>query len=467
VTSMRMDYTALLPEVVLLAAAVITLLAGSYLPRHRQILTRWFTLGALLTSAGTALIPVGRPATDIFSGTYAIDTNTTVIRLLLPLATAVVILIGQNEFIGTRRESETYALLLLATLGTVVVAGTTDLLVLMSGYLLTSIPLYAMIGLSRTAQAAEATLKTYLMGALFGVLLLAGITILTALGTTSSYTGLTRGLEHAPPAAAATGFVAVIVGLLFKAGGLPGHFWVPDAAESSGPAIAAFLTTIPKLGALVALARLVAVAPTSIDLPLLVAVLAALSMTVGNLAALAQKNVRRLLGWSTVSQVGYLLMPVAVITLTPKASGALLTYLVLYALTNLTVFAVIACFPRRENLSDWAGVAKSRPWLTGALIVGSLSLLGTPPTAVFVGKLAVFTATWNGGIAWLVVIAAVNTVVSLVYYLRLLVSPFSSGLLERQEDADEPQRRDPPFLPIALGIAILVAGPLFLAAGLI
>lgn len=196
------------------------------------------------------------------------------------------------------------------------------------------------------------------------------------------------------------------------------------------------------------------------------AILAALSMTVGNLAALAQKNVRRLLGWSTVSQVGYLLMPVAVITLTPKAPGALLSYLVLYALTNLTVFAVIAWLPRRENLFDWAGVAKSRPWLTGALIVGSLSLLGTPPTAVFVGKLAVFTATWNGGIAWLVVIAAVNTVVSLVYYLRLLVSPFSSGLLERQEDADEPQRRDPPFLPIALGIAILVAGPLFLAAGL-
>lgn len=464
---MRMDYTALLPEVVLLAAAVITLLAGSYLPRHRQTLTRWFTLGALLTSSATAFIPVGRPATEIFTDTYAIDTPTTVIRLLVPVATAVVILIGRNEFIGTRRESETYALLLLATLGTVVVAGTTDLLVLMSGYLLASIPLYALIGLSRTARAAEATLKTYLMGALFGVLLLAGITLLTALGTSSSYAGLTLGLEHAPPAAVAAGFVAVIVGLLFKAGGVPGHFWVPDAAESSGPAIAAFLTTIPKLGALVALARLVTVAPTSIDLPLLMAVLAALSMTVGNFAALAQKNVRRLLGWSTVSQVGYLLMPVAVITLTPKAPGALLSYLVLYALTNLTVFAVIACLPRRENLSDWAGMAKSHPWLTGALIVGSLSLLGTPPTAVFVGKLAVFTATWNGGIAWLVVIAAVNTVVSLVYYLRLLVSPFSSGLLERQEDADEPQRRDRPFLPIALGIAILVAGPLFLAAGLI
>ncbi len=255
--------------------------------------------------------------------------------------------------------------------------------------------------------------------------------------------------------------------MLFKAGGVPGHFWVPDAAESSGPAIAAFLTTIPKLGALVALARLVAVAPTSIDLPLLMAVLAALSMTVGNFAALAQKNIRRLLGWSTVSQVGYLLMPVAVITLTPKASAALLAYLVLYALTNLTVFAVIACFPRRENLSDWAGVAKSHPWLTGALTVGSLSLLGTPPTAVFAGKLAVFTATWNGGMAWLVVIAAANTLVSLVYYLRLLVSPFASVTTIETSSPPGASHEASAFVPVVLGVAVVAAGPVILGLGLL
>ncbi|RFA15558.1 NADH-quinone oxidoreductase subunit N [Subtercola boreus] len=464
---MRMDYTALLPEVVLLAAAVITLLAGSYLPRRRQILTRWFTLGALLTSASAALIPLGQPATEIFTRTYAIDTPTTVIRLLVPLSTAVVILIGRSEFSGTPRESETYALLLLATLGTVVVAGTTDLLVLMAGYLLASIPLYALIGLSRTARAAEATLKTYLMGALFGVLLLAGITLLTALGSSSSYPDLTRGLEHAPPAAIAAGFVAVIIGLLFKAGGVPGHFWIPDAAESSSPAIAAFLTTIPKLGALIALARLVPVAPSSIDLPLLIAVLAALSMTVGNLAALAQTNIRRLLGWSTVSQVGYLLMPVAVITTTPTASGALLTYLVLYALTNLTVFGTVACLPRRKNLTDWAGVARSHPWLTGTLIVGSLSLLGTPPTAVFAGKLLVFTATWSGGLAWLVIIAAANTVLSLVYYLRLLISPFQTPATIPDTPAAAQTPKSPSVMPVILGIAVIVAGPIALGIGLL
>ncbi len=423
-TVTNMNYTALLPEVVILAASVITLLAGSYLPRNRQILTRWFSLGALIVSAGTALIVLGQPSTEIFSGTYAIDAPTTVIRIIAPVSAAIVIVLGREEFVGSARESETYALLLLATLGTVVVAGATDLLVLMAGYLLASIPLYALIGLSRTARAAEATLKTYLMGALFGVLLLAGLTLLTGLSGTSSYTGMTGALAHAPAPAVAAGIVGVIIGLLFKAGGVPGHFWVPDAAQASGIGVAAFLTTVPKLGALVALARLVMIMPTTIDVPVLIAVLAALSMSVGNLAALAQNNVRRLLGWSTVSQVGYLLMPVAVISLAKGATSALLAYLVLYATTNLAVFAVVACFPGRDGLADWAGTAKTHPWLTGALIIGALSLVGTPPTAVFFGKLGVFTAAWDGGQGWLVVVAAANTVLSLVYYLRLFVSPF-------------------------------------------
>lgn len=466
-TSMNMTYASLIPEVVLFAAAVITLLAGSYLPRNRQIFTRWFALGALLVSAATALVAAFQPAIEIFTGTYAIDSATAVIRIAAPLATGVVILIGQDEFIGSARESETYALLVLATLGTVVVAGASDLLVVMGGYLLASIPLYALIGLSRTKRAAEATLKTYLLGAIFGVLLLAGITLLTSLGASSSYASLTRGLEHAPPAAVAAGFVAVIIGLLFKAGGVPGHFWIPDAAQSSGTAVAAFLTTVPKLGALVALSRLVMVAPDTVHLPLLIGVLAALSMTVGNLAALAQTNVLRLLGWSTVSQVGYLLMPVAVITLATRASAALLTYLVLYAVTNLAVFAVVACLPRRQSLADWAGVAKTHPWLTGALIVGCLSLLGTPPTAVFAGKLAVFTATWDGGMAWLVVIAAANSVLSLGYYLRFFISPFNAPAAATDGSRTSSFPRRAYVIPVVLGIATLAAGPLALGLGLL
>lgn len=466
-TATNLNYPALLPEVVLLAASVITLLAGSYLPRNRQIFTRWFSLGALIVSAGAALIVLGQPSTEIFSGTYAIDAPSTVIRIIAPVSAAIVIVLGREEFVGSARESETYALLLLATLGTVVVAGATDLLVLMAGYLLASIPLYALIGLSRNARAAEATLKTYLMGAIFGVLLLAGLTLLTGLSRTSSYTGMTGALAHAPAPVVAAGIVAVIIGMLFKAGGVPGHFWVPDAAQAAGIGVAAFLTTVPKLGALVALARLVMIMPTTIDVPVLVAILAALSMSVGNLAALAQSNVRRLLGWSTVSQVGYLLMPVAVISLAKGAPSALLAYLVLYAITNLTVFAVVACFPGRESLADWAGVAKTHPWLAGVLIIGALSLVGTPPTAVFFGKLGVFAAAWDGGQGWLVVVAAANTALSLVYYLRLFVSPFKRLRAGAPDFSGSIAPRTVRATALSLGITTLLLGLVTAGLGII
>ncbi len=457
---LNMNYLDLLPETVLLAAAVIVLLGGSFLPRNRQVITRWFSLGALVVSATASLGGLDAIPESIFSGSYALDTSTAVVRMAAPLATLVVILIGRQEFVGSVRESESYALLLLATLGTIIIGGTTDLLVLVAGFLLASIPLYALIGLSRSSPAAEATMKTYLIGALFGVLLMAGVTLLTALAGGSNYYRMAEGLGHAPAVAVAGGAVAILIGLTFKAGAVPGHFWIPDASQASGTAVAAFLTTVPKIGALVALSRLVEVMPGTVNVPLLIAILAVASMSVGNLAALAQTNVRRLLGWSTVSQVGYLLMPVAVITASNGARVALLAYIVLYALTNLAIFAVVACFPSREELDDWAGVARAHPWLTGCLVVAALSLVGTPPTAVFLGKIAVFTVTWDGGMAWLVVAAAANSVLSLFYYLRLFRPAFRTpGLSDASVDARPEAARTVKVTAVILGTSVLAAGP--------
>ncbi len=208
------------------------------------------------------------------------------------------------------------------------------------------------------------------------------------------------------------------MGLLFKAGGVPAHFWVPDATQGAAVTAAAFLTTIPKIGALVAITRLVTVLPGELRWATVLGVLAVASMTVGNLAALAQTDVRRLLGWSTVSQVGYLLAAAAVTLLSDLGQPALLFFLGAYAVSNLAAFAVAAAEPHRRSLDQWAGVATTRPGLTAALVVALLGLVGTPPTAVFVGKLTTMGATWDAGLAWLAVALAVNTVVSLFYYLR-------------------------------------------------
>ncbi|MCV2488420.1 proton-conducting transporter membrane subunit [Geodermatophilus sp. YIM 151500] len=454
-----MQLAALLPEACLVVGAVAALLAGSFLPRTRQWGARLIAVTALVASGAATLVVLGDPARTVMMSAFAVDTATNVVRLVVVAGTLLVIGLGVDELAGQQRESETYALLLLSALGASVLGGSNDLLVLAVAFLLTSIPLYALIGIRRDAGAAEAALKTYLLGALFGILLLLGLTVLYGVGGATAYAALADGLRTAPAAATAAGAVGVVAGLMFKAGGVPGHFWVPDAAQAAGTAAAGFLTTIPKVGALVAVYRLVVGLPDTVAWSLLVAVIAAVTMTLGNLAALAQRDVRRLLGWSTVSQVGYLLLPVAVAGRTDSALPSLLLYLAGYAVTNLAAFAVVAAVPERRTVDDHRGLAATSPWLAAALVVSLLSLVGTPPTAVFLGKLTVFTAAWDGGLAWLVVVAAANTVVSLFYYLRWIGPAFRAAGGAPQDG----QRR-----PYALVAAVLAAAcvlALGLAAG--
>ena len=458
---MHENYLALLPEICLLVGAVLTLLTGSFLPRQRQWVSRLVAVAALAGSGVAAALALDGAARSEMSSTFAVDTATGALRLIVVASTLLVIGLGVDELAGTRRESETYALLLLSALGTVVLGAATDLLVLTVAFLLTSIPLYGLVGMVRTPGAAEAALKTYLLGALFGITLMLGVTILFGVGGATAYDRLGPALTAAPGAAVAAGALGVLAGLLFKAGGVPGHFWVPDATQAAGTPAAAFLTTVPKIGALVGAYRLVLLLPASVDTGLLVAVLAAVTMTVGNLAAFAQSDVRRLLGWSTVSQVGYLLLPVAVAGGAAGASPSLLFYLAAYAVTNLAAFAVVAAVPHRRTVDDYGGLGRANPWLAGALLVSLLSLVGTPPTAVFVGKLTVFTAAWDGGLAWLVVVAAVNTVASLFYYLRWIAPVFRSV---GPVPAPEPARRHATVAALLAAVCVLAVG---LAAGVV
>src|SRR5262249_37222019 len=240
-----------------------------------------------------------------------------------------------------------------------------------------------------------------------------------------SYPALPAALTAGPHAVAAAGLIAVLAGLMFKTGAVPAQFWVPDVTEGTSTPVAAFVTTIPKIGALAALARLltVAIPVTVVNWPLLIAILAAATMTLGNMAAFFQTSAKRLLAYSTISQAGYLLIPVAVTPRTHLAITSLLFYLAAYAVTTLGAFAVVAEFPHAATLSDYAGLARRHPGLAAVLAVCLLGLVGTPPTAVFLGKLDVFTAAINGGYSWLAALALANTIPSLFYYLPLLTPP--------------------------------------------
>ncbi|MEO7753637.1 MAG: proton-conducting transporter membrane subunit [Terracoccus sp.] len=440
----------LLPEILLFVGGLAALMGGSFLPRTRQWVTRVVAAVALVASIVAAVVALTGPPQAAFEGTYAVDTATGVARIAASLGALLVLGLAGDELTGAVRESETYALVLFATTGTVVLAGARDLLVLAVAFLLASIPLYGLIGMVRTARGSEAAMKTYLMGALFGILLLLGVTILSGVSGSTLHTDLADRLGDAPPAAVAAGLLAVVAGLMFEAGAVPAHFWVPDAAQGAGGTVATFLTTVPKVGALIAVYRLVLVLPDTVAWPLLVGLLAVASMTLGNLAAFWQQDPRRLLGWSTVSQAGFLLVPVAVAGRSDLALPSLLLYLAGYVATNVAAFAVTTALPERRTLADYRGLSRSRPGLAAALVVALLGLVGTPPTVLFVGKLTTATAAWDGGMAWLTVAVFVNSLLSLFYYLRWVVPAFAAP-----DDEQREERRGPWSGPVAVGAAAL------------
>ncbi len=436
---MTSDAAAMAPELSLFLGGLATLVGGSFTPREQQWRIRALAGAAALACAAFALAGLAGEQRTVFEGTYAVDDVTGVARLLVAAGLLAVLALAGSEIAAHPRESELCTMLLIGGAGVLLMAGTLDLALLVVAFLLSSIPLYALVGVrvERTAvsptAAAEAALKTYLLAALFGTVLMLGVAVLYGVSGGTGYTdlhaaaaGARAGVDGVPTAAVVAGVVLVLGGLLFKAGAVPGHFWVPDASQGASATAAAYLTTVPKIGALLAVARLVETLPADGRWRLTIAVVAAVTMTLGNLAAYPQTDPRRLLGWSTVSQVGYALVPIAVLRDSDLAIPALLLYLAAYTVTNIGAFALTAALPERRTLEDWNGLVRGRPVLAVSLVVLLLGLVGTPPTGIFVGKLAAAAAAWDGSTAWLAAVLLVNTVASLFYYLRWIAPAVSS-----------------------------------------
>ena len=463
---MARDTVTLLPEAILVAGAVGCLLLGSFTPRLQQGRVRLAAALVALTAGIVSGVALLGDSTSAFSGTFVADGLTGVLRLTVCLG--LLVLLGlAREVRGHPRESEVAVLMLFGAAGVMLMGGVQDTAVLLVAFFLASIPLYGLVGLSSDARAPEAAVKTYLVGALCGIFMMLGAAVLLGLVGDTAYASLARlaDTERAPAAAAVGGVALLLTGLLFKAGAVPAHLWVPDATQGSWVTTAAFLTTLPKLGAIAAVARLVMALPDQHRWPLLVAVIAAATMMVGNLAALGQSDVRRLLAWSTVSQAGYLLAAAAAVRSPALGEGlgvaTVTVFLAAYAVTNLGAFAVVAALPRLRDVDDWRGAARAHPLLVAALVVSLLGLVGTPPTAIFVAKLAVLSTTWGAGLQWLAVLVAANTVLSLAYYLRWV----GACLRSRDDDGGMPGRL-PVETRLAAGCAAaavllgVAAGPL-------
>lgn len=445
------------PELVLLGGAVLILLHALVAPRRYQAWAAGLAVLTLLVAAAAAVMLLSGAGQLTFGGTYAVDGAALWGKLLVLGVTAGVIALSVEWFIGDPRHGEYYTLLLLAALGAVAMAGAADLMQLVLAVLLSSATAAVLIAYHRRSRrAGEAALKFYLLGALANGAMVFGVALLFGLAGTTTYAGLLATLPASDPLTLVVAVGLVVVGLAFKLGAVPVHSWLPDAADGAPAPVAAFVAAVPKIGALIALARLMAVVPEHLaEWRVLIAVLAAATMTLGNVAALWQDDVRRLLGWSAVSQSGYGMMAVVALGRSSLAIPALLYFLVAYALATVVAFGVVVALRGEADRTRYAGLAKAHPWLAFALLVSFLSFIGIPPLVGFGAKLTLFTVALDAGYGWLAVVAIVNTALSVAYYVRVLVPVY----FEPASDATACTSSALPLTAIAVGVAgIIVLG---------
>lgn len=414
----------LAPEIAMVVGGVAVLLTAAFTRRERQSVTTLIAIVTVLVATGLSIglaVEVDQQLT--MDGAWAFDGITRGAEILICAVTVVCLLLSIEWFATDPRRGELPAVMLFSAAGAMALAGAADTMEVVIGMLLVSVTGYTLAAYHRGSPGAlEAGMKYFLIGAVTNSVLLLGVVFLYGLAGSTNLARIALELEGgADDVALVAVVVCVAVGLAFEIGAAPAHVWLPDVAQAAPAPSAAFLTIVPKIGAVIALGRVLHVLPDDIvGWRPLVALLAAATMTLGNLLALWQDDLRRLLGWSSVSQAGYALMAIVVIDRADLALGALIVFLAGYAAANTTAFAVVTELRGRTALGSYHGLGGSRPWLAAALVVALLSLVGVPPLAGFVGKLTLFTAAIDGGYAWLAALAVANTVISLFYYLRVI-----------------------------------------------
>ncbi len=406
------------PEAVVLLAALVALFADVLFPRRDRAAAWVGAVACALAAASSIAIGAGRVAP--FGGAVAVDGAALVARTAIALLGAVFLVWLAGAGVRSGRVREFSALVLFSVLGSLVVCAARDWVVLFLSLEVTTMPAYVLMGFERrNERSLEGALKYFLLSMVASVLLLYGLSFVIGMSasTALSATRLTAG----PIALVASSFV--LAGLLAKLSAVPFHWWSPDAYAGAPAASVAFVSAVPKIAGLVALARVASIlGPQAPGFSLVVAGAAVASMLLGNLAAYPQQDLRRLMAYSGIAHAGYLLVAVAA----QSAAGmrAAVFYAIAYTVPSMAVMLVVAAVGNR--LDDFRGLSTRRPWLAWTMTLLLFSLIGVPPLAGFTGKLLVFTSSLSAGLASVVVLAVVMSVVSAGFYLRIVRAMFLS-----------------------------------------
>ncbi len=448
------DFYYILPELVITAGSLLVLLADVLLPRTQRAALGWVTL-AVLAATAVALTPFTSTHVEVARGLIAVDRFALFFKIVFLLAAAITVLMSMRYLaVEGVSPGEYYFLILCATLGMMIMAGGIDLVTIFIGLETMAVSFYILAGFIKPSQRSnEAAVKYFLLGAFSLGILLYGMSLMYGLsGTTSlrSMAAVFGGQDRDPRLVLAV--ILVVAGVGFKIAAVPFHMWAPDVYEGAPTPVTAFLSVGSKAASFAMLLRIFVEGLPSMaaDWQQLFWVLAVVTMTVGNVAAVTQSNVKRMLAYSSIAHAGYVL--IGVVAGTPRGVTATLIYLLIYAFMQLGAFAVIVLLRRQDvigdELKDFSGLHFRKPFAAFAMLLFMLSLGGIPPTAGFMGKFWLFSAAIDAHYYWLAVIGVLNSAISLYYYVRVVVFMY----LKKETLGSEPAPT--PALNFALAVAV-------------
>jgi NADH-quinone oxidoreductase subunit N len=460
----RTDLYTILPAIILVAWACVLLLVDLFIPRGRKSWTALLAAVGLAGALGVTLAQAGMEL-SAFGGMVVLDGFSSFLDVLFLASgiVAIAIAYGYLKRMGLER-GEYYTLMLFSISGMLLMAQAADLIIVFLSLELLSIPLYVLAAFARPrTESEEAGIKYFLLGAfatgfvVYGITLVFGATGNTSLAGIVSVINLSGSFGGVySPLLMTVGAALILVGFGFKVAAVPFHMWTPDVYQGAPTSVTGFMAVGAKAAGFAALLRIFVTALPSLEVDLVPVLwaLAALTMVVGNVVAISQTNIKRLLAYSSIAHAGYILMAFVSFgnpKVAPDAVASALFYLVTYAITSFGAWAVVITLEKLDGkgleISDFAGLGRKRPLLAAAMTVFMLSLTGMPPTLGLVGKFYLFRTAIQGGFIGLAVIGVLTSLISAYYYLRVVVTMYM-----REGD---PETTREPWLDLTWGLAAL------------
>lgn len=421
------DILIMLPEFFLVAAACVLLLADAFMKPAERIYLHWLSIGVLVVTG--YLVLRYQPASPVtaFHGMFIRDGLSEILKLFALLSTILVFIYGRPYLVDRKLfVGEFYTLMLFAVIGVMLLVSAGNLVMVYLGLELLTLSSYALVALNRDSSlSSEAAIKYFVLGALSSGLLLYGMSMVYGATGTLDLVQLHDAVPHsAMPHLLVFGLVFMVIGVSFKLGVAPFHMWIPDVYEGSPTAVTAFISSASKLAAFGMAFRLLATGMGDFaqHWQIMLAALAVLSLAIGNVVAIVQSNLKRLLAYSTISHMGYLLL--GLVNAGPEGYSAAMFYAVSYALMSTAAFGVILALSRAgfecENIDDFKGLNQRAPWMAFLMMLSLFSLAGVPPMFGFFAKLLVLQAAIHANMLWLAIVGAVFAIIGLYYYLRVV-----------------------------------------------